>query len=513
MNRAYLPGLLLILGLLFLFGPAIAPAAGNQSQPAARPPAAGNTGTIANAPAETLEDGGPTPTPTQCSSSGCFAVSAGAAIISGTTMVAGTQCDDCYAQITFPFAVTIGSRTYVTASVVSNGHLDFDAPDDDFTNVCLPISTLNTAIFPHWDDLDLRVAYCGADCGIYTAVLGTAPNRTFVVEWRAALYATRLKPVNFEIIFFEGQANRFDIVYGQVTLAGNGATVGFQNGAFSCMFECNTGGLSEGLRLSFPPPLCATPTVSPTASSSTPIGTSTATRTRTATYTATQAATFTRSATPQPTSTPCPGCATATVTRTPAVTNTSTATPTPCPMNFSDVTSGDWFYEYVRCLYCRGAISGYADGTFRPYNNTTRGQMTKIVVLAFAYPIYTPTQPTFNDVPTTDPFYSYIETAAFNQIVSGYSDGSFRPYNNVTRGQLSKIVVVAAQWALINPTTPAFSDVPVEHPFYTYVETAYCHQIITGYADGTFRPANNATRAQISKIVCEAVRNTSSCVP
>ena len=61
-----------------------------------------------------------------------------------------------------------------------------------------------------------------------------------------------------------------------------------------------------------------------------------------------------------------------------------TAVPTLCPVGFSDVAQGDWFFPYVAALYCRGAISGYSDGTFRPYNNTTRGQLSKIVVLAEA---------------------------------------------------------------------------------------------------------------------------------
>ena len=176
-------------------------------------------------------------------------------------------------------------------------------------------------------------------------------------------------------------------------------------------------------------------------------------------------------------------------------------------MTFTDVVPSDYFYEAVRYLYCAGVISGYSDNTFRPYNDTTRGQMTKIVVLAFAYPIYTPPQPTFSDVPPSHTFYQYIETAAHNEIVSGYSDGTFRPQNNVTRGQLSKIVVIAAQWPPISPTEPTFSDVPIGSPFYEYVETAYDRGIISGYADGTFRPGNNATRGQISKIVYLALQS------
>jgi hypothetical protein len=190
-----------------------------------------------------------------------------------------------------------------------------------------------------------------------------------------------------------------------------------------------------------------------------------------------------------------------------------TATPTSCPMSFTDVSQSDYFYQPVLYLYCRGVISGYSDNTFRPYNNTTRGQLAKIVVLARGWTIYTPASPTFRDVPTTDPFYQYIETAYSHNIISGYACGSgcleFRPGNNVTRGQLSKIVVLAEGWPVYTPATPTFSDVGADNAFYGHIETAYHHNIISGYSCGMgcleFRPGNNATRGQIAKIVYLAV--------
>ena len=163
----------------------------------------------------------------------------------------------------------------------------------------------------------------------------------------------------------------------------------------------------------------------------------------------------------------------------------------------------DYFYTAVQYLYCHGAVSGYADNTFRPSNYTSRGQVAKIVVLAEGWPLICPPTGTF--VMCSDsPFYCYIETAANHAIVSGYSDGTFRPYNNLTRGQLTKIIVLAEQWPILNPPTPTFSDVPVDHPFYVYIETAYSHGIISGYGN-VFLPGNNATRGQISKIVYNAV--------
>jgi N-acetylmuramoyl-L-alanine amidase len=159
----------------------------------------------------------------------------------------------------------------------------------------------------------------------------------------------------------------------------------------------------------------------------------------------------------------------------------------------------------VQYLVCNGVISGYSDNTFRPYNNTTRGQLTKIVVLAEGWTVDCPTTPTFSDVPTTHTFFCYVETAVNHGIISGYADGTFKPENNVTRGQLSKIVVSAEGWADDCPTPGHFSDVPPSDPFFCFIETAYNHTIISGYADGTFRPGNPATRGQIAKIVFEAV--------
>lgn len=211
-----------------------------------------------------------------------------------------------------------------------------------------------------------------------------------------------------------------------------------------------------------------------------------------------QAVTPTSTPTTRPSNTPVP----ATMTPRPS---TTTPTPGTCDMTFSDVQPSDYFYGAVRYLYCNGIITGYVDDTFRPYNNTTRGQLSKIAVLAMGWDVDCPEMGHFSDVPFSHTFYCYIETAFSHGIISGYGDGTFRSDNNVTRGQLSKIVVQAMQWTDECPASGHFSDVPVGSPFFCFVETAFAHNIINGYGDGTFRPDNSATRGQISKIVYEAI--------
>jgi hypothetical protein len=198
---------------------------------------------------------------------------------------------------------------------------------------------------------------------------------------------------------------------------------------------------------------------------------------------------------------------------------------------FLDVPTDFWAYEFIDYLASLPTppISGYADGTFRPNNNTTRAQLTKIVILGFNIPTINPANGRFTDVPTSSGFYTFVETAAERGLITGYPCGGpgepcdvqnrpyFRPNANVTRAQIAKIVVIAAGWGLNEPGTASFQDVPVGSTFFSYVETAYSHQILGGYPCGNpeepcdgqnrpyFRPGNNATRAQISKLVTLAI--------
>jgi hypothetical protein len=312
----------------------------------------------------------------------------------------------------------------------------------------------------------------------------------------------------------------------------------------------NAWSLPPGTLTPTPPPATATAPPSPTMTA--PPATATRTVAPPTVTPAAPTATGTPgapSATPQaPTATATPGGPSATPAA-PTATGTPggpTATPappsattTPCAISFSDVHPTDYFYTPAQYLACHGVISGYADGTFRPYNDTTRSQMVKIVVNAFAVPAYAPPGGgyTFADVPPAQPFFSVIEAAAHANIVSGYTCGGpgepcdnqnrpyFRPFGFVTRGQLSKIVVVAAEWTVANPARGAFADVLPNTAFYTFVETAYCHGIISGYTCGGagepcdnqsrpyFRQFNNATRGQIAKIVYNALTAGAACAP
>jgi hypothetical protein len=198
---------------------------------------------------------------------------------------------------------------------------------------------------------------------------------------------------------------------------------------------------------------------------------------------------------------------------------------TPCNSRFSDVPPGSTFYQFIQCIACRGIISGYSDGTFRPNSEVTRGQLAKIVSNAAGLS-EDPGAQVFEDVPSSNTFYLWINRLARRGIMSGYNCGgpvepcvppSNRPYfrwgSPATRGQTSKIISNAAGFN--EPVSgQTFEDVPPTNSFYEWIQRLASRNIMQGYSCGGigepclppenrhyFRPANNVTRGQSAKIV------------
>jgi hypothetical protein len=69
---------------------------------------------------------------------------------------------------------------------------------------------------------------------------------------------------------------------------------------------------------------------------------------------------------------------------------------------------------------------------------------------------------------------------------------------------LSKMIVSAFGWAINTSGGPHFTDVPAGDPFYGFVETAFNHNVVSGYGT-VFRPGNPVTRAQLSKMLYAAL--------
>jgi hypothetical protein len=120
------------------------------------------------------------------------------------------------------------------------------------------------------------------------------------------------------------------------------------------------------------------------------------------------------------------------------------------------------------------------------------GRTFDVQAYDFTPPTPTPTVPPptpcpvqFTDVDPTNPFYAFVRCLACRQIVSGYADGTFRPGASVTRGQLAKILASAAGLSNNIPSTQqTFSDVPNTNPFWLFAERLAATGAIAGYACG-----------------------------
>jgi hypothetical protein len=125
--------------------------------------------------------------------------------------------------------------------------------------------------------------------------------------------------------------------------------------------------------------------------------------------------------------------------------------------------------------------------------------------------------PTFTDVRQWDTNgypYDYVEEAVNARIVTGFSDGTFRPYSPITRAQLVLMITRGAA-AIPRPLTEytgnatIFVDVPPSHPYYREIMTAYVAGILSGSVgpDGRmyFYPYASATRNQVAKMTANLV--------
>jgi hypothetical protein len=127
------------------------------------------------------------------------------------------------------------------------------------------------AILAYQDDLMTDVepgcsAFPGGNCGVFTSVTGTAPNRQFNIEWRAVHFADPTTTANFEVVFYENNPSFFDVVYGATSDNGSDETSGVQASSSgpATTFSCGTPTLTDGLKVTYTCGGGVTPTPTPT---------------------------------------------------------------------------------------------------------------------------------------------------------------------------------------------------------------------------------------------------------
>ncbi|MGH9777778.1 MAG: S8 family serine peptidase, partial [Candidatus Acidiferrales bacterium] len=181
--------------------------------------------------------------------------------ITGTNL---NLSDDNSSQIASPFPVQFGGLTFSTVFVSANGNLNFIGPLGPFDNGHLPPTgeeqPLETLVAPFWDDLR---PIQSTSQNVFWQVLGSAPNRELVIEWRdvrhfdCAEFGGSNDTVKFQVVLFENTSNILfnysDVVFSGCSVpASNGAsaTVGVQVAPTAAtQFSFNTASLSNSMTL------------------------------------------------------------------------------------------------------------------------------------------------------------------------------------------------------------------------------------------------------------------------
>jgi len=183
--------------------------------------------------------------------------------------------------------------------------------------------------------------------------------------------------------------------------------------------------------------------------------------------------------------------------------------------SFRDI-EGHWAEKGIKAWTARELACGYPDGTFRPDSPVTRAEFVTLLNRVFGYAnlvaekVNSPV--TFRDVAATDWFAGEIATAAAVGYLSGYSDGTIKPQNQITRQEVAAVLARILPIAEVeknnaeNNIDGNFTDqVQIQEWSEAAITAVVNGGYMIGYPDGTFQPNRPITRAEAISVLDRAV--------
>jgi len=194
-------------------------------------------------------------------------------------------------------------------------------------------------------------------------------------------------------------------------------------------------------------------------------------------------------------------------TPTPAVTE-PVVTNVPGANPFSDLPDTHWAKDNILELVAKKIIAGYTDGTVRPDAQITRAEMAVVIVKSIGLePVETPDLK-FKDAKDIASWAAgYVQTAVEKNIIVGYEDNTFRPANKMTREEMVVMVLKAYMYEVSENAELSFTDkADVGSWSAGYVAKAVELGFVKGYPDNTFKPKNNVTRAEAATVIVKCLK-------
>jgi exopolysaccharide biosynthesis protein len=175
-------------------------------------------------------------------------------------------------------------------------------------------------------------------------------------------------------------------------------------------------------------------------------------------------------------------------------------------INFTDLSKDkNWAYESIMKLANLDIINGFPDGSFQPDKPITRLDAATMISKQLGLNTSkNQANPGFKDVNSNTYGYGTIAAVANNGIVGGFSDGTFRPQETLTRAQLASILtraydLVSAQ--SVSAQAIKFVDLSSNHWAYKPIQSIVKSGIASGYPDNTFRADKAVSRAEFASML------------
>lgn len=173
---------------------------------------------------------------------------------------------------------------------------------------------------------------------------------------------------------------------------------------------------------------------------------------------------------------------------------------------FTDIDADTLEGSAANALASRGIIGGFADGTFRGKQPVNRAEAAKFLLMARFGEVHDARNNNrFLDVLEGEWYVKYVVNAADLGIISGYSDGMFRPANTVNTAELLKMLSIT--FGLLQDLPYEYDDVPNTAWFARYAGAAQRYDLFPGRPDGQLMPERLLTRGEVAIAIHTLLRN------
>lgn len=172
-------------------------------------------------------------------------------------------------------------------------------------------------------------------------------------------------------------------------------------------------------------------------------------------------------------------------------------------LKFNDVSENYWGKNSIKKLADKGIVKGYSDGTFKPYKDITRGEFIILVNKSFGFSKKSSVK--FKDVLSDSWCYDAISVAVGEGYTNGYPDGTFRPNAKMSRAEAATFltrIFMKTNSDKVESRVDFKDNLPewAKDSIDYVVEKGY----MKGYPDGTFQANKSITRAEVCSLIDNA---------